>query len=487
MKVKILLSALLIIPAYLSAQRIVEVPQGFGTLNNTIAGDTTATGERVDENTIYQLERGGTYLLNGSIRNLGFKIRIHADEGPGQRPMLLPARLSDGISTDTPIRVLGDVELKDLRITNFDELGRLNTRMIRVGVSDVRLTIDNCVLDADGQSAIRLDAPNCKVYITNSIVSNIGRPSDPNNGRVVDTRGNITDTIFVENTTMYNITSRAIRTDGALMKYVAFNNCTFYNFGQRLVPLDAVADFYFTNNIIINHSFYGVAAGMSTSAISTDSLNQNQIDQGLVQNLNILNNNFFLDAEIQDILWNNGADTVSTFNSDTRAWLTATNSWDFVFMEEVTFKKAPVTPIAIVQASVIEPGTEPDWDLSGSPFNFFYDESFASSTRALDGGRLGDRTWTDEDEILSVRRPRTSNFSLYPNPSKGMLTLSAPQILNVERIEILDGTGKRNLIEPYASDMNNLHFEVRGLRQGIYIFRIIERNGTVSNLRFIKE
>ncbi len=49
------------------AQRTVNIPPGFGTLNSTIMGDTLATGARVDSSTVYRLVRGGLYILNGTM------------------------------------------------------------------------------------------------------------------------------------------------------------------------------------------------------------------------------------------------------------------------------------------------------------------------------------------------------------------------------------------------------------------------------------
>ena len=83
------------------AQRTVEVMQGFGTLNDAINADTTETGARVDSNTVYVLERGGIYLLNGSIENR-FPLTIVAADGEGERPVLQPG-VNDGGTSSRPV------------------------------------------------------------------------------------------------------------------------------------------------------------------------------------------------------------------------------------------------------------------------------------------------------------------------------------------------------------------------------------------------
>ena len=100
---------LLFISMNISAQRYVDVAPGIGTLNEAINGDTTATGERVDENTIYRLQRGqqAYYGLTGSISNSGWPLTIMAAEGDGAMPFLQPRDGGDGSSR--AFRPQGDV------------------------------------------------------------------------------------------------------------------------------------------------------------------------------------------------------------------------------------------------------------------------------------------------------------------------------------------------------------------------------------------
>ncbi|MFT7163114.1 MAG: hypothetical protein ACI9GZ_004315, partial [Bacteroidia bacterium] len=193
------------------AQRIVEVAEGAGTLNEAIASDTTATGERVDANTIYQLARGGTYITWGSIENRDFHLTIQAADGDGARPFIQPGIPDGGDGSSRPFRPRADLTLKGLSITNLDQLGGLNTRIIRISADSVKIELDDCWLNQDGQSAFRFDNPGIKLFINNSVISNIGVPLDPNNGRGIDDRGNDVDSLVIENTTFYNLTSTILR------------------------------------------------------------------------------------------------------------------------------------------------------------------------------------------------------------------------------------------------------------------------------------
>ena len=82
------------------------VEEGFGTLNMAVRDDTTATGDRVDPNTWYVLKRGGTYLLNGSVENRGYHLRIRGERGEGHPPIVMPG-VSETGSSDLAFSVRG--------------------------------------------------------------------------------------------------------------------------------------------------------------------------------------------------------------------------------------------------------------------------------------------------------------------------------------------------------------------------------------------
>ncbi|MFV0268621.1 MAG: hypothetical protein ACK5HT_15955, partial [Draconibacterium sp.] len=204
------------------AQNVVKVSPGFATLNNAIATEA-AKGVEIVSNTIFELERDGDYLLNGSVQNDGFALNIRAEEGNGDRPKLIPAVASGGES-ERPFRSRGDLSIKGLHVTNKDELGRVNLRIIRCSADNITIKVDDCILDMDNQSAIRLDNDNISIFLTNTTISNIGLPSDPANGRGIDDRGNDIDSLVIENCTFYNITSRILRDDGGIINYCRINH-----------------------------------------------------------------------------------------------------------------------------------------------------------------------------------------------------------------------------------------------------------------------
>ncbi len=238
-----------------SAQRIVDVAPGLGTLNTAINSDTTGTGDRVDENTTYRLERGNEayYALLGSISNSGYPLTIIAADGDGAQPFLQPFDEGDGSSR--AFRPKGDLTLKGLHVTNLDQLGGLNERMIRCSADDIRITLDDCWFDQEQTMLIRVDNSGQSFFITNCVISNIGQPKSPNNGRGIDDRGNDIDTIVIENSTWFNLTSRVIRDDGGTLNYARVINNTFANIGQRGITFGPVGMVEMNGNLMINAGF----------------------------------------------------------------------------------------------------------------------------------------------------------------------------------------------------------------------------------------
>lgn len=472
------------------AQRIVQVPQGFGTLNNAIDSDTTASGDRVDPNTIYELERGGLYLLDGTIQNSGFHLMIMAEEGDGPRPVLQPGVPTGGESSSA-FRVRGDLTLKGLYVTNRDELGGLLTRMLRISADDVRVVIDDCHLDEDRQAAFRLDNAGNKIHLLNSIVSNIGVPWDPNNGRVVDDRGNTIDTLVFENNTFYNISSRVLRKTGGTLNYARVNHNTFVNIGQMIFTFDEVIDGSFTNNLVINGSFSGRAEEEGVFSwdffgIEVKELGQDLIDAGYTQVVNIRNNNFYLDPALVDV-YPDGIEPTPIFNDVAQSFVDAAGTGNTLIEEAIAFTNGPPSEVGMFPTWWSDPANTPDWDRSGEPYDFAYPTTAASYTASTAGQPLGDLNWFDmavtvDDEPYPQVPNEYRLYSNYPNPFNPTTNIefSVPEQVNVT-LEIYNLLGQRvtTLIagEMYGPGRHKAVWNGRSqngmlVSSGVYIYRI---------------
>ncbi len=468
-------------------RRVCRVPQGVGTLNDAIESDTTDTGARVDTNTVYVLESGGTYILSGSVENR-FPLTIVAEEGATERPRLVPG-VDDGGNSSRAFRARSDLTLRGLYVTNEDELGGLNSRIIRVSADDARIVVENCHLDKDSQSAFRLDEANNRVFILNSIVSNIGTTDDPNNGRGVDDRSNPIDTLIVENSTFYNLTSRVLRDDGGPNNYVRFNHNTLVNIGQFGVSFGETREAIFTNNLVINAGFLGNAPGDTRDVVELDSLS----DMTATQIVDIRNNNIHID---EDVLAAQPADSVTAvpfFSGPAQAYIDASGLGGTIIDEPIVFSLAPAGPAEVVSTfyagapvplddGLPEGALRVDPTIDVSPFDFLYSTTTQSGTGSTTGQPLGALSWfgfgslptAAEDEVETPDAFRL--LGNYPNPFNPETTvLFELDVASEVTVAVYDLLGRQVLTaptQPLAPGAASVRLDASPLASGVYLYRV---------------
>ena len=481
----------------LFAQRVVNVPQGFGTLNEAIDNDTTSTGARVDLNTIYVLESGGIYLLNGSIENSGYPVHIEAAEGYTVRPKLIPGVPTGGESA-RPFRPKGDVTIKGLYVTGQDELEGLTTRMFRVSEENLNIIIDDCHLDKDGQSAFRLDDDGTTIKITNSIISNIGLPLDANNGRGIDDRGNDIDTLIFIGNTFYNITSRVLRDDGGIINYADIRNNTFMNIGQFVMSFGEVIDAKFQNNLVINGGFFGrnmndvegnSLASANAQWLQFKSLGADLDSMGFVQKIDIRNNNFFLDPSLV-AQYPDSVEVVPVLDSLATAFVENNGTIETNIEEAISFTNGPATETNMVSVMWSDMENTPNWDNSNEPYDFSYLTTTTSYSHSTNGQPLGALTWFDmavgvEDLLAEGLADSYSLSNNYPNPFNPTTKISF-NIPNDENVELtvfnVLGQQVSSLVnKKLTAGSYSFNFNANLLPSGLYIYQL--KAGTFSESR----
>lgn len=436
-----------------SAQRrIVHIaPTAFGILNETIAGDTIVGGERIDSSTVYELERGplAYYTLNGTIEHSGYHLTIVAEDGDGERPKLVPGVLTGG-EVGRCFRARGDLTLKGLYLTNVDQEGSIYStkNIVRASGEGIRVIIDDCHFNGDHQSFVRLDSDYQKYYITNSIFS-----WSVDNGRGLDRRGNITDSLVVENCTFYNLISEVMREgDSGYLRYVKYDHCTFYNIGGGFMEFEQVGELVFTNNLIVNAGFLGESPHyedpLKPIMEGIDTVSHRELDslltlEGKTQTLEFRNNNFYLDPAIvaahasltlPDSLVADGVLQRAIFDS---LGLTLIDT-STMTREAITFTNVPRldTTLSIITTVWEEWGGDSDYqspfDHGGVgdygetgfgtlPFDFTYPTTTACYTAGDGNTPLGDLNWFPEflavEDRGGAQVPDAYRLSQnYPNP-----------------------------------------------------------------------
>ncbi|MGB2869619.1 MAG: FG-GAP-like repeat-containing protein [Bacteroidota bacterium] len=234
-------------------------------LNDQIAADAGRPANRV-----YELERGGIYLVNSQISNPGWTLRIHADNSEvTQKPVVMLYPPANGISPGPCIDVLGNVELKNLSITGYYEVADTNLRntrggliAIQSGTSGWRIDIDGCILSNSTGNHIRTDGAASVIRVTNTIFANMGYLGKSNlgAGKAIDVRANPIDSLIIQNCTFVNWQDRIIRhyngtNPSGPIGYLLFDHNTLVNgmsFHGMLSLGTLGGQAIITNNLLVN-------------------------------------------------------------------------------------------------------------------------------------------------------------------------------------------------------------------------------------------
>jgi hypothetical protein len=500
-------------PISVLAQEMREViiaPDSVGILNNVINSDTLDGGERIP-NTVYLLKRNSIYKITGEIQNPGFHLRIKAESASGSMPIIQPTAPSGGESQE-PFSILGDFTMEGVYVTSVDDFGRYLQRMIRIRGDSLSIRLNNCWFDGTGQSIVRVDNVAAKIYMSDCIVSNVGRTNIPNNGRVIDSRVSIDSLLLIDNT-FYNVTSRIFRlSDGRVARYAFFDHNTFVNTAQRSLGVDNTIELQITNNIFYNNGFLGTTRSSELIELEnmSEKLQEVLTSLGVEQSADIRNNLFYTSPDILEV-WADSIDYMPKYTLDLFEVTNQDSSTlvdDLTFDFPIEFKNAPVVPRSVITGMIfdqlfaenIDNGQAPAWNLTMSPFiqildnslslpwSFPYDFSYGldqpAATAATDGGQLGDRNWPlqDIDVVLDNTPSLSKKISAYPNPAYDILTLQIATSTPIENLYMMDLMGRKYPVT--FIDKNSI--DLSTLPSGLLLLIIQEKNRKESRLKIMK-
>lgn len=483
-------------------EQVIVEPGAAGVLNQAV---TNAD----NQGKIFVLRRGFPYLITGEIGNTT-KLHIKAEDGNGPRPIIIFAPAAGGAAVDQIFRPRAELILEGLHLTNRDLLGGITERVIRTSADNIAIKMNDCLVDDSGQTAFRLDGKNNKVYVTNSIFSRMGVPSNPDNGRVVDDRGNQIDTLWIENSLIYNVTSRVIRDGGAGINYLKINQNTVANIGQRGFDIGEVKELIITNNIIANGAFLArrISATPSRNDTARVVIFADSSSTGFSSWV-ISHNNFFRDAAIvaaTPFTRSNG-DTltqVSNFSTAVAASVRAKGLEATNISEELTFASSVPAPLDfIAKTHGADVANALPWDHSGLTPNSLYsaigamvprydkshDYGYSAKSDSYKAGTEGQPIGTaifGFSDVSSVNSLFVENNILFfPNPATDELYIQNLDAEIITSVRVFDLQGK--LIQYVRVDNQNLILPVSQLNNGIYILTITDKKGNISSKKFVKQ
>ncbi|MDZ7295229.1 MAG: T9SS type A sorting domain-containing protein [candidate division KSB1 bacterium] len=262
-----LVAAVLALPAGLVAQDELIIPPTDGStfLNKQIEDDVSRPPGRV-----YVLKRDGFYLFNGVLTNNGWVLRIRAEEGTGQKPVIyLIADAATGVFPSHFIEMGEDVYLKDIVLVGFIEsmegqIANNPPRLIRSRAAGFDLVIDGCIITQSRGEHIRLEQATRLVKITNCIFANMGDLGTSNlgAGKPIDFRNASCDSAIFINNTFVNFHDRVVRhrASVAAINHFIFDHNTVVNslgYHGTLVLGWLGKECRITNNLFVDHFIAG--------------------------------------------------------------------------------------------------------------------------------------------------------------------------------------------------------------------------------------
>lgn len=487
----VVLFSIIMLTNVLAQKDTVDVAPGVGTLNDAIDA-AVAQGEAIASNTVFRLARtldyqgvtyGANYPLSGSIQNSGYSLEIIAAKGDGPRPVLLP-NVATGGEAARAFYPKGDLTIKGLYVTNRDNTGGMtSSRIVRCKSDGIKVIVDDCFLENDTQCAFRFDAENISLFMTNSIVANIGHPSSPDNGRVIDDRGNPVDSIVIKNCTFYNVTSRVLREAGGLNNYIEFDQNTFQNCGFRGVTLGETVKSKITNNTFIDCGYLGNNKNEEKIyLVSLDTLGK---DVTATQECEISNNNIYLTPAIASAFPGDSIEPVEAFNALAASFAIGTTN------EALTFTAGAGSPIPFLKYYT-DPTNTPDFERPEAPsitvpyaYDFAYSTSAVSYSGSTSGKPLGDLNWFDMvTGISQVKAHNLIAVSCSPNPMVNnatvSFTLNSKSTVELNVVSLSGAIVKTVYSGPLSAGYNQVELSSTDLKSGVYFLRLA--NGTSINV-----
>lgn len=478
-----------------NAQRIVEVPTG-SILSDVILGDTTATGERVDNNTMYVLERNGFYQVAKTL-SLETPLQIKTKDGDGMMAMIMPKPSTDN-KYPKLINTLGDVYLESVYLSNFtSEESQPTFSGFRVLGENSTVVIKGCNIEWDKGTAIRVGANGVSITMRDCRVAKMGNHNQRNgNGRLIDTREFNVHKIDVQNTTFYYLADRIIRNmSGGIIDSMIFNHntgCHIQGF-HGLFHMGRVGYCQITNNLILNPEYMGDFPndGEQTGPLPDREHHYFVTADTILANTQFVihHNNFVYQQDVIDFF--NSIDSVSKpgILAPIVEAAMGDKAKDAAFEELIEFKNMPSLPVDYMYGLFTNPDADPTPENCPDEIGIFdidasYSETSASATGADDGSQLGDLNWWDGPIPNGVWQVvNTINVSVYPNPAKDFINFRiTTKNAGEAKIQIIDLAGRTlyNTSRETTTGNQSIAIETQGLKSGMYLYKVTCSEGISS-------
>ncbi len=489
-------------------------PSNLTNLTQAIMGDTIAGGARADVNTIYELDRGGVYIVTGSlVNNTSWDLQIRATGNPAlPRPAILRVPNASG-NYPVFLNLTGNVYFEGIHfIGQRGPLEEYDFGTFRFGGDGTRIVIKDCIIEKDRGSAIQVRGTNQKYYIENSIFRNHGnRRIRQGNGRAFDSRSFPVDTLIIRNTLMHNLADRVLRTQGGEpINYLELDHNTIFNVIGRhgCIQLGKVKRAIITNNIFMNPLMIGTTPFLTEEQLQPDKEKHFVISLDTIlpeTNLTMASNNIFFTEDVVNYWASNDSVSAPGILSALVLQALGNNAADAFFTEVIELNNIPPNITQFVIDQYANPAATDMFDImvedvtlagtafdNGNLFNFAnadycYNGAFFSARAATDGRYIGSRFHCSE-LISSTSRLSINNqlaLQAAPNPAYDITTFryNITRPGNV-RLTVYDLLGRIvttlvNENQPAGEYVINWNIH-NNLKKGLHIVRLQTPEGEMS-------
>jgi hypothetical protein len=262
MKLKSLLFVfmnLLLAGTLIAQEDIIVIPGGAtnaGLLEATINGDTTATGERVNPNRIYELEAGSFYIEQGPlvVNNPDGVLTIRGQQG-GPKPVILKVPLNEVAIGQSDIN--SSINFFNIQYENMETSSALPWITFNISGDNHHIWIEDCLIE--NCMGIIFNGGNitngCKITLRNNYWRDLNDFSQWWGARAAECKNDI-DSLIIENNTFtgggLTFLSQESMTDVAIINHNTFVNNHKYPFLNQYWR-----ELYFTNNLWVNVNMVG--------------------------------------------------------------------------------------------------------------------------------------------------------------------------------------------------------------------------------------
>jgi hypothetical protein len=482
-------------------QALVIEPGTPGTINATINGDTSASGERLHQH--YILKRGALYLYTAAINNVGWELMVTAEEGEGALPVIKALGPPEGADeAPRPFTAQGNIYLKGLNMSGWDQLGEpTDNATVRLNSDNIKGVVKDCILDFNRQNSFRTNNPGTRFYLENNLIFCQGEAARVDNGSALNARGNFSPEVIYRNNTIVNLTN-VITENRQTKRYGKwiFDHNTIVNIAQLGSDFGRPDSLIFTNNLIINPMILGDAADGDRANFAEPrfafTLDSNFVEQIVGEDtsmvfkapyVNFDHNWFYIDPAVTAFLPDSSNPADEFLFDEQLSDIVAGNATVKIIKEGFTFDNYPVTAddyksfIDDYYTVAAVPTELPGFELDPTTLDFGYSTSHAAYTGAKYGLPLGDLNWFGKvgikDKLAQV------SLKVYPNPVGDYFIISLKQ--KFDKVEIVNVLGQRVKLVSVSSG-NEALIQSSDISNGLYFVRCFNGNKLIGTHKIMK-